>query len=91
MKNNKGISLIALISTIICIIVLAAIIMEASTEPAETPQATIYVNDEYVTIDVSSYYIKNGIAYIIDSKGKEYISSNFTINKRWQVIVSAGL
>lgn len=79
MKNNKGISLIALISTIICIIVLMAIIMEASTTPVETPQATIYVNDEYVTIDVSSYYIKNGIAYITDSKGKEYISSNFTI------------
>ena len=96
MKNNKGIGLIALILTIICIIVLMAIIMEASTKQVEMPhhyetEATIYVNDKYVTIDVSSYYIKNGIAYIIDSKGKEYISSNFTINKRWQVIVLAKL
>lgn len=96
MKNNKGISLIVLTITIICVIVLTAIVMESSSKQIETQrhyetEATIYVNDEYVTIDVSSYYIKNGIAYIIDSKGKEYISSNFTINKRWQVMVSAGL
>ena len=80
---NRGISLIALIITVIAIIVLSAILI-FNTKPrnytTDDTKAIICVgNNEYITVDVESYYVMRGTAYIFCKDGNRYTTSNFTI------------
>lgn len=81
MRFNKGISLIALIITIITIIILSAIILnDISHLGSRTYYASFMINNEPKTIVVKSRIRSNwGYTILEDYSGNVYQVTNYTM------------
>lgn len=81
MRFNKGISLIALIITIITIIILSAIISnDVSHLGTRTYYASFMINNEPKTIEVKSRFQSNWRYTILeDYSGNVYQVTNYTM------------
>lgn len=84
---NKGISLVALVITIIVGIILAAIVihegavLEANTKP-EIYKAVIMMEDGFKEVDIEDSCIYNANAVITAKDGTRYTTNVYTIIER---------
>ena len=82
--KNGGVSIIALIITICTVIVLAAIIMQASSSNSilhKSNKITLVCNDEKIVLKNCGYRIVNNIIIVETEDGKIYKCNDFLIEE----------
>lgn len=79
--TNRGLSLLALIITIITIIILFGIILSIPMDSDKVTYASFMMNNEPVTIEVQSrmYSRMANATIFVDTSGNTYYVTNFTI------------